>query len=103
MRASFSELDAASKVRDRAQRLVDVHPLRAGDAMQLGAAILGARGAPERLPFVTLDRRLSEAAAKEGFPILPPLTGEGILGEGMIERRPRERDRSTASASASSR
>jgi hypothetical protein len=46
MRRSFSEVDAVSSVRDRAQRLLDAHPLRAGDALQLAAAIVGAAGRP---------------------------------------------------------
>lgn len=58
-------------VRSRAERLLGVHPLRAGDALQLAAALLAAEEDPAQLPFVTLDERLADAARKEGFPVLP--------------------------------
>ena len=53
-----------------AERLLMIHPLRAADALQLAAAIVAADGEPESLEFVTLDRRLAEAARREGFPVL---------------------------------
>jgi len=59
-------------VRDRAERIVRSHPLRAADALQLGAAIVAAEEEPASLEFVTLDRRLADAAAREGFQILGP-------------------------------
>jgi uncharacterized protein len=46
-----------------------VHPLGAGDALQLAAAITASEGDPSSLAFVTLDDRLAQAAAREGFPI----------------------------------
>ncbi len=46
------------------------HPLRAADALQLGAAIVAADGDTASLEFVTLDRRLADAALREGFPTL---------------------------------
>lgn len=58
-------------VRSRAERLLGIHPLRAGDALQLAAALLAAEEQPAELPFVTLDERLADAARKEGFPVLP--------------------------------
>ena len=42
------------------------------DALQLGAAIVAAEGEPASLEFATLDRRLADAAAREGFQILSP-------------------------------
>lgn len=59
-------------VRDHAERIVRSHPLRAADALQLGAAIVAAEEEPMSLEFVTLDRRLADAAAKEGFRVLGP-------------------------------
>ncbi len=47
------------------------HRLRAGDTIQLSAALLASRGDPSSLPFVTLDRELASAARAEGFPVLP--------------------------------
>ncbi len=60
----FSLVDAAKL---RAKRLLALHPLRAADAMQLGAALAVAGDDPSTLEFVCLDDRLREAAAKEGF------------------------------------
>lgn len=60
-----------SAVARRARRLLATHSLRSADAMQLAAALAGCEDEPERLPFVTLDDRLAEAAAREGFEVLP--------------------------------
>lgn len=59
-------------VRDHAERIVRSHPLRAADALQLGAAIVAAEEAPASLEFATLDRKLAEAATREGFQVLGP-------------------------------
>lgn len=58
------------EVRRRAGRLLAVHTLRAGDALQLGAALVFAN-AENADDFVCLDDRLREAASKEGFRLLP--------------------------------
>lgn len=58
-------------VRDRAGQLLGNHALVAGDAFQLAAALDWAGGKPTGLAFVSLDRRLREAALKEGFQVLP--------------------------------
>jgi len=55
----------------RARRLLAAYTLRAADAMQLAAALLACEDEPARLPFVTLDDRLAEAATREGFTIVP--------------------------------
>ncbi len=55
----------------RALRLVQTHPLRAADALQLAAALVACGERPEALPFVCLDDRLRDAARREGFEILP--------------------------------
>lgn len=57
-------------IRTRAERLLGVHRLRAGDAFQLAALLSTAEDLPAEIPFVTLDERLAEAARKEGFPVL---------------------------------
>jgi hypothetical protein len=61
----------SSAIRDAAIRLVRVHPLGAADALQLAAALVWAEARPEGREFVVLDRRLGEAAAREGFVVLP--------------------------------
>jgi len=71
--SKFSRWAAVSEinlVREHAERLLLAHPLRAADALQLGAAIVAAENQPATLEFVTLDRRLGAAAAREGFPVL---------------------------------
>lgn len=60
-------------VKLRAARLLRLHPLRAADALQLGAALAWAVGHPERRIVHTLDARLAAAARREGFTVLPGL------------------------------
>ena len=58
------------QVRERARRLLEIHPLRAADSLQLGAALLTSEETPQGFPFVTLDLRLGDAAEKEGFHVI---------------------------------
>lgn len=55
----------------RAERLLAGHPLRAADALQLVAALVWAGDRPPGREFVCLDDRLRDAAAREGFVVLP--------------------------------
>jgi hypothetical protein len=74
---AFERLDALARhwhriepveaVLDTARRLLRVHSLRAGDSLQLAAAILASEGKPSTLEFVCLDDRLVIAAQREGF------------------------------------
>ena len=66
----WSEVVAVDRVRRQAERLVSAHPLRAADALQLGAALVACDLDPSALPFVTLDARLATAAEREGFSVL---------------------------------
>jgi predicted nucleic acid-binding protein len=68
----WSEVTAVDIVRRHAERLVEIYPLRAADALQLGAALVGAENAPATLEFVTFDQRQAEAAEREGFRVLGP-------------------------------
>jgi uncharacterized protein len=68
--ANWQEVDPRDEVRETAARLLRVHPLRAGDALQLAAAFVAASGRPSTLEFVVLDERLAAAAHKENFSIL---------------------------------
>jgi predicted nucleic acid-binding protein len=65
------EVASLESVRTRALRLLGTHGLRAADALQLAAALVFCDERTESLPFVCLDDRLSEAARKERFPVLP--------------------------------
>jgi hypothetical protein len=69
--AAWTEISALGPVRERALRLVATHALRAADAMQLGAALVGVMDRPGGHAFVCTDIRLREAAAREGFLVLP--------------------------------
>jgi predicted nucleic acid-binding protein len=67
---TWTEIFDAEAARFHAERIVVDYPLRAADALQLGAALVAADGDPQSLELVTLDRRLAEAARREGFPVL---------------------------------
>jgi predicted nucleic acid-binding protein len=68
----WSEVTAVDLVRRHAERLVESHPLRAADALQLGAAIVAADDSPAGFEFVTFDRQQAVAAEREGFLVLGP-------------------------------
>lgn len=68
---SWTEIHSVTPVCERAVRLLAIHPLRAADAMQLAAGLLAASDRPRGHGFVCTDRRLREAASREGFLVLP--------------------------------
>lgn len=70
VRSGWSEIDATTRLREIAERIVRTHPLRAADALQLAAASVAAEGQARDLPFVTMDDRLAVAAEREGFPVV---------------------------------
>ena len=70
LRASWVVVDPSAVLRETALRVIRVHPLRAGDALQLAAATVASEHRPPSMQFVTLDDRLAEAASKEGFPVI---------------------------------
>ena len=63
----WHEVDPSDEIRETAARFLRVHPLRAGDALQLAAAFAAAERRPASLEIVTLDDHLADAAGKEGF------------------------------------
>ncbi len=70
----FAEIDLVSpsnELRDRAMRLLSLHPLRTGDALQLAAALRWIQEKSRGAGFVTLDARLRTAALAEGFSVFP--------------------------------
>lgn len=66
----WNEVLPSDEVRERAGVGLLRHPLRAGDALQLGAALTWARGRPRAHRFLSFDERLGEAARQEGFDVL---------------------------------
>jgi predicted nucleic acid-binding protein len=67
---AWMEVTPGERLRSSARRLLRVHPLRSGDALQLAAALVAAEQRPETLPFVCLDERLAGAARLEGFRVV---------------------------------
>ena len=65
--ADWQEVAPSRGLREIAKRLVGTHSLKAADAAQLAAALTLAEGDPASLAFVSLDQRLRDAAAREGF------------------------------------
>lgn len=66
----WHEVLPSAGLRNVAERLLRVHPLRAADSMQLAAAIIAAEREPATLDLVSLDERLADAASREGFRVL---------------------------------
>ncbi len=78
IRDRWNEVLPSDEVRERAGACLLRHPLRAADALQLGAALTWARGRPRAHGFLSLDARLGSAARQEGFDVLMvPDTDEG--------------------------
>lgn len=69
--AEWSEVQPTELVRQRAERLLAIHPLRSADAFQLAAALVWAQERPQGFDVVYLDQNLREAAYREGFTVLP--------------------------------
>lgn len=65
--SDWIEVEPSERLRRRAIRLMGVHPLRAGDALQLAAALVASEENPAILDFVCGDARLADAARREGF------------------------------------
>lgn len=72
--AGWDEVDPSDTVRRTARRLLRTHDLRAGDALQLAAALQASEGFASMLDFVSQDSRLNEAAQREGFVVVDPRT-----------------------------
>ena len=68
--ATWMELAPSDALRDSARRLLRIHALRAGDSLQLAAALIAAEGHPESLEFVCRDSRLATAASREGLKVI---------------------------------
>ncbi len=67
---AWAEVAPSARLRQTAERLLRVHPLRTGDALQLASALVAADGDAQTMPFMTLDERLALAARREGFTVV---------------------------------
>lgn len=65
------ETAPAELLRSIACQLLDRHALRAGDALQLAAAMKTRETVAEPIDFVCLDQRLRQTVEREGFAVLP--------------------------------
>ena len=65
--AHWLEVQASTAVRDQTIRLLRVHQLSVGDALQLGAALVASGMQPGDLEFVSRSDRQVRAAEREGF------------------------------------
>lgn len=70
LRNIWGEVQPVEELREMARRLLRVHDLRAGDALQLAAAWLAAEHHPSTLEIVCLDKTLARVASKEGFVVV---------------------------------
>lgn len=68
---TWTEMQPNDALRNVAERLLAVHPLRTADALQLSAALSWCGQAPAGQDFVTFDQRLRDASFREGFTVLP--------------------------------
>ena len=68
----WSEVTAVGAVRHHAEQLVERHPLKSADSLQVAAALVASEGVPATLEFVTFDRQQARVAESEGFPVLGP-------------------------------
>lgn len=69
LRQWWTEVTADARIRELAEALLVRHTLRAADALQLAAALAWCEERAQNQHFMCLDRRLAEAARKEGFQV----------------------------------
>lgn len=70
LRSRWNEVQPTEEVRERAERLLRIHRLRAADALQLAAALIWCDDRPRGRALIGADGNLSEAAGAEGFTII---------------------------------
>jgi len=67
---AWREVQPVDLVRELAEAQLDRRELRAGDALQLAAALVWCNQRPRRRSFLCADRRLSQAASEAGFDVI---------------------------------
>ncbi len=70
---SAFEIVSIQKVKDRALRLLQVHSLKAADALQLASALVVTQEDPIKMPIMSFDNQLNQAARREGFVVNPEM------------------------------
>lgn len=69
--AALHVVELSPPIVARARELLVLHPLRAGDAVQLASALFLKRELAEPVTFAAYDARLNATAAAEGQAVLP--------------------------------
>ena len=69
LRGMWIEVQPSEELRELAEDLIQRHPLRAADALQLAAAVIWSRRHPRKRAFVCLDGALAGAAFQQGFSV----------------------------------
>jgi predicted nucleic acid-binding protein len=70
LRRRWNEVQPTTEVRDTAERLLNVHTLRAADALQLSAALVWCSHHAQGRHFIGADGELAKAAEAEGFTVI---------------------------------
>jgi uncharacterized protein len=70
LRSRWTEVQPTNEVRETAERLLNVHKLRAADALQLSSALVWCSHRPRGRHFIGGDGDLSNAAEAEGFTVI---------------------------------
>src|SRR5262249_51980158 len=70
LRQQWSEIQPSNEIRDTAERLLNIHKLRAADALQLSAALVWCNHRPRGRHFIGGDGELADAAEAEGFRVI---------------------------------
>lgn len=66
----WNEVPADRKLRDLAITLLESHPLRTGDALQLAAALIWCKEKARQRVFICFDDRLAGVAENIGFTVI---------------------------------
>lgn len=66
----WHEIQPSKILRDKAMRLMRLHPLRTADSFQLAAALIATEDLSIPISFVCFDTKLKDAAKRQGFEVL---------------------------------
>ena len=70
LKLTWGEIYPTDEVRDLTERLLRTYNLTAGDAMQLGGALVWCDRKPKGRHFICADEKLTLASETEGFTVI---------------------------------